>query len=192
MADLADTRQHEALVDSCWNAAGGIDIWVNNAGADVLTGSASAMSFDEKLEQLWRVDVRGSIGISRRIGSRMKKRGRGVILNMGWDQAISGMGGDSGELFSAIKGAVMSFSQSLARSLAPQVRVNCLAPGWIKTAWGQQASDDWQSRAQQECLLQRWGSVQDVAKMARFLASPEAEFITAQIVPINGGFKHSC
>ena len=77
----------------------------------------------------------------------MKARGRGAIINIGWDQAEQGMAGDSGEMFAAIKGAVMAFTRSLAQSLAPQVRVNCLAPGWIETAWGEQASDYWQERA---------------------------------------------
>ena len=59
----------------------------------------------------------------------MKAAGRGVILNMGWDQAETGMEGDSGELFAVTKGAVMAFTRSLALALAPHVRVNCLAPG---------------------------------------------------------------
>ena len=113
-----------------------------------------------------------------------------VILNIGWDQALWGMAGDSGEMFAAIKGAVMSFSRSLAQSLAPEVRVNCLAPGWIKTAWGEQASAAWQERAVGEALLQRWGTPQDVATVARFLASPAAAFVTGQVIPVNGGFRY--
>ena len=100
------------------------------------------------------------------------------------------MGGESGEMFAAIKGAVMAFTRSLAISLAPQVRVNCLAPGWIKTSWGETASDYWADRAVGEALLQRWGEPQDVASAARFLCSPAASFITGQILPINGGFRH--
>jgi 3-oxoacyl-[acyl-carrier protein] reductase len=67
------------------------------------------------------------------------------------------------------------------------VRVNCLAPGWIKTAWGQQASDAWQQRAVGESLLQRWGTPEDVARVARFLVSPAAAFVTGQVVAVNGG-----
>jgi 3-oxoacyl-[acyl-carrier protein] reductase len=99
------------------------------------------------------------------------------------------MAGDSGEMFAAIKGAVMAFSKSLARSLAPHVRVNCLAPGWIRTSWGQVAPDYWQARAREESLLHRWGTPDDVARMARFLASPASDFITGQVIPINGGFR---
>jgi NAD(P)-dependent dehydrogenase (short-subunit alcohol dehydrogenase family) len=97
------------------------------------------------------------------------------------------MEGDSGELFGAAKGAVMAFTRSLARSLAPKVRVNCLAPGWIKTAWGENASAQWQDRVRAETPLRRWGLPEDVAAAARWLASPAAAYITGQIIRINGG-----
>ena len=189
LGDLADGMSRAELVEQAWCWRGGVDVWVNNAGADVLTGEAAGWPFDRKLEQLWNVDVTATIDLSRRVGARMKARGGGVILNMGWDQADRGMAGDSGEMFAAVKGAVMAFTRSLARSLAPQVRVNCLAPGWIRTAWGERASEDWQQRAAGESLLQRWGTPRDVAAVARFLASDQASFINGQIIPINGGFR---
>lgn len=187
LADLGKSAEVEQLVERAWHWRGGVDIWVNNAGADVLTGEAAAWPFEKKLETLWKVDVAGTMAASREIGKRMKERGRGAILNMGWDRAEFGMAGDSGELFAATKGAVMAFTRSLAHSLAPEVRVNCLAPGWIKTAWGDGASEYWQERAKEEALLQRWGTPEDVARAACFLASPSASFITGQIVPVNGG-----
>ena len=117
----------------------------------------------------------------------MKAQGHGSIVTMGWDQAETGMEGDSGELFAATKGAVMSFTRSLALSLAPTVRVNGLAPGWIKTDWGETASRTWQERVLHETPLARWGTPEDVARVACFLVSPAAEFLTGQIVRINGG-----
>ncbi|MEX0642370.1 MAG: SDR family oxidoreductase [Pirellulales bacterium] len=186
MADLAEPAEQDRLVDAAWSWRP-IEIWVNNAGADVLTGPPAKWSFEEKLAQLWRVDVAATLRLSRTVGQMMRARGQGVILNMGWDQAATGMGGDSGEMFGATKGAVMAASLSLAQSLAPEVRVNCLAPGWIRTDWGDSASDHWQERAEGESLLRRWGEPEDVARVARFLASPAAAFINGQIVPINGG-----
>lgn len=189
LCDLADQATHEALIERAWAWRGGVDLWINNAGADVLTGEAAGWPFERKLEELWRVDVTATARLSRLAGARMKQRGSGVIINLGWDQAEQGMAGDSGELFAAIKGAVMAFTKSLASSLAPQVRVNCLAPGWIRTSWGDKASDYWQQRAQHESLLGRWGTPEDVAHVARFLASPAASFITGQVIPVNGGFR---
>ena len=116
----------------------------------------------------------------------MKDHG-GVILNMGWDQAAVGMEGESGELFGAIKGAVMAFTRSLALSLAPKVRVNCLAPGWIRTAWGEEAPAEWQERVLREVPLERWGTPADIATTALFLVSDAASFISGQVVNINGG-----
>jgi 3-oxoacyl-[acyl-carrier protein] reductase len=190
--DLADAAGAIGFVDTVWQWHGGVDIWINNAGADVLTGEAAAWDFEQKLDTLWKVDVAGTVRLSRIVGQRMKAAGqetaRYALLNMGWDQAQRGMAGDSGEMFATIKSAVMAFTRSLAKSLAPQVRVNCLAPGWIKTAWGHDASEYWQQRACGESLLGRWGTPEDVAKVARFLVSPDAEFINGQIIAINGGW----
>jgi 3-oxoacyl-[acyl-carrier protein] reductase len=188
LCDLADEASHAPLVERAWEGRSGVDVWVNNAGADVLTGDAARWTFERKLAELWRVDVVATMRLSRLAGARMKSRGRGAIVNIGWDQAEHGMAGDSGELFAASKGAVMAFTKSLAHSLAPSVRVNCLAPGWIKTSWGDRAGDYWQRRAAGESLLERWGTPEDVARVARFLVSPAAAFITGQVLPVNGGF----
>jgi 3-oxoacyl-[acyl-carrier protein] reductase len=185
VTDLA-RADYDAVVQSIWRESP-VDVWVNNAGADVLTGPAANMSFDEKLRLLWDVDVQATVGLSRAIGRRMFERGSGVILNMSWDQADTGMAGDSGEMFAAVKGAIAAFTRSLAKSLAPRVRVNCLAPGWIRTAWGETASEAWQARARGESLLARWGTPEDVAQAVRHLASPASSFINGQVVAVNGG-----
>jgi 3-oxoacyl-[acyl-carrier protein] reductase len=187
MADLADRKQGDELVDRAWELWGGLDAWFQIAGADTLTGSNARLPFDRKLELLWAVDVVATIRLCREVGRRMKAQGHGAIVTMGWDQAETGMEGDSGELFAATKGAVMAFTRSLALSLAPEVRVNALAPGWIKTAWGDSAPAAWRERAVRETPLARWGTPEDVARVACFLASPAAAFVTGQIVRINGG-----
>ncbi len=191
VADLAHLPAHDALIEKAWNWQGGVDIWVNNAGADVLTGEHRQETFEERLDRLWRVDVRAAIRLSRHVGAKMVERGSGVILNIGWDGAERGMAGETAELFAAAKGAVMAFTRSLAQSLAPRVRVNCLALGWIKTAWAESASEYWQQRARRESLVGRWGEPRDVAQAARFLVSPAAAFITGQVIPVNGGFRNS-
>ncbi|NBO91891.1 MAG: 2-amino-4-hydroxy-6-hydroxymethyldihydropteridine diphosphokinase [Planctomycetia bacterium] len=186
-ADLREQEGCQRLAATAWEAFGALDAVINNAGADTLTGEAAHWSFERKLEELLRVDVLATLMLSRDLGQRMKARGRGVVVNMGWDQAETGMEGDSGELFATTKGAVMCFSRSLALSLSPEVRVHCLAPGWIRTAWGETASAVWQERVQRETPQQRWGTPEDVAVATRWLLSPRAGYFHGQTVKINGG-----
>ena len=120
MADLADRDAGDRLVEEAWDVWGGLDAWLHIAGADTLTGADAKLSFDAKLDLLWSVDVAATIRLCRAVGRRMKAQGPGSIVTMGWDQAETGMEGDSGELFAATKGAIMAFTRSLALSLAPR------------------------------------------------------------------------
>jgi 2-amino-4-hydroxy-6-hydroxymethyldihydropteridine diphosphokinase len=187
LADLSDPAEHARFIKSAWDQWAGLDIWINNAGADTLTGQAAHWPFEHKLQALLDVDVKATMLISRAVGERMQRHRGGVILNVGWDQTETGMEGDSGQLFGAAKGAVMAFTKSLALTLAPEVRVNCLAPGWIRTAWGESASEKWHERVRRETPLGRWGTPEDVARTARWLVSPAAAFITGQVIRVNGG-----
>ncbi len=191
LGNLAEPGGAERLADEVVTALPALDIFVAVAGADVLTREAAAWSFDRKLEALLTVDVLGTIAMARRIGGAMQAGGGGSIVTVGWDQAEVGMEGDSGQLFAATKGAVMAFTRSLARSLGPAVRVNCVAPGWIRTAWGERASDVWQQRARREAMLGRWGEPGYVAGAVACLASPESRWITGQVLPVNGGFRRA-
>jgi len=213
-ADFSELSALAPLVDSAWDWKGRIDGWINNAGGDVLTGNWKDRPFDEKLDYLLKTDVSATLMLCRSVGKKMFDRfenlsvdsasaasspldssstesSTGVIINIGWDQAWQGMEGDSGELFATTKGAIMAMTKSLAQTFAPHVRVNCIAPGWIETKWGQQTSAYWDQRAKSESLMNRWGSPADVASTALFLCSPAASFISGHILPVNGGFRYS-
>lgn len=186
-ADIRSPDDLTRLVEDAWQVLGRVDVWVNNAGVDLLTGDGAKLGYDAKLEQLLEGDVRSTLLLTRLVAKRMRDQGGGSVLNIGWDQADRGMEGDSGELFATSKNAIMGFTRSAALSYAPTVRINCIAPGWIRTAWGETASDVWQQRVLRETPLARWGTPQDIAKLARFLCSPDASFITGQVVNCNGG-----
>ena len=189
LADLADPGDIERLVDSAWAAlAGRVDVWINNAGADILTRGALQHSFAERLQQILDVDLRATVLCSRLVGRRLQVQGGGLIINVAWDQALTGgVGTESGQLFAAAKAGIVGFSKALARGLAPTVRVNVLAPGWIETAWGADVNRELYERLRKQTPLQRWGLPEDVAGAAVFLASDTSAFLTGQVLMVNGG-----
>ena len=155
--DFRDSDERSRFADRCFDKVGPVDAVVCNAGADLLTTDLRQASYEDRLDALLEVDVRGTITVARGFGSRFLQQGHGHILTIGWDQSDRGMEGESGELFATAKNAVMGFSRSLAVSLAPSVRVNCIAPGWIRTAWGETAPDHWQERVLAETPLEKVG-----------------------------------
>ncbi len=134
--DLADEAALASLGASAHERLGRLDAWINNAGADILTGSSASMSDVQKMDLLMSVDLRGTILASWQAAVILAKQpDGGVIINMSWDHVLTGMPGTNPQLFAAVKGGVLAFSKSLARSVAPRVRVNVLAPGWIETSF---------------------------------------------------------
>jgi 3-oxoacyl-[acyl-carrier protein] reductase len=187
-ADLGTRAGCEALVAEASERLGGLDVWVNNAGADVLTGEAAGWDWERKLDLLLAVDLKGTIACSYAVSAVMREQpAGGAIVNMSWDHVASGMAGADPELFSAVKGGVLAYSKSLARAVGPRVRVNVLCPGWIETAFAQQADAELRRSVAESTPLRRWGRPADVAAAALYLASPEASFITGQGINVNGG-----
>jgi 3-oxoacyl-[acyl-carrier protein] reductase len=186
--DVTDLGSLRALAPASLAALGRIDIWVNNAGADILTGSGSSLSTVEKLDLLLATDLRGTMLASWQAAEALgAQEGGGVIINMSWDHVLSGMSGLNPQLFAAVKGGVLAFSKSLARSVAPRVRVNVLAPGWIRTSFGERLDEKTRRTIAESAPLNRWGTPEDVAEVAVFLASPAAGFLTGQTFLVNGG-----
>ena len=186
--NLADPASVDALGPSVRDALGRVDVWVNNAGGDILTGTGASLSRREKLDLLLAVDLRGTILASwQAVDIMSAQEDGGVIINMSWDHVLTGLAGPNPQLYAAVKGGVLAFSKSLARSVAPRVRVNVLAPGFIETSFGEQADAGWRSAVIASTPLARWGTPDDVAGAAVFLSSPAARFLTGQTILVNGG-----
>ncbi len=187
-ANLTDPKDVTFLIDEALSELGQIDIWVNNAGADILTGKGAELSEQEKLQSLIDIDLKGTINCCWSVLPVMEQAGHGVIINMTWDLAIHGFQGRNPQMFAAVKAGVRGFSQSLAKTVAPEIRVNLVAPGWIETAFAEEIMKTtyYQERIS-EIPLNRFGQPEDVANAALYLASDEAAYITGQIININGG-----
>jgi 3-oxoacyl-[acyl-carrier protein] reductase len=173
LADMASVSELAELGATARRSLGRLDVWINNAGADVLTAAAAALSPIQKLDLLLAVDLRGTVLASWQAADMFAAQDEGgVIINMSWDHVLTGMA---------------AFSKSLARSVAPRVRVNIIAPGFIETAFGAGAGGEWRRAVVESTPLNRWGTPDDVAAAAVFLASPAAAFLTGQTILVGGG-----
>ena len=187
-ADISSQDGINRLLAESQTILGAIDIWVNNAGADILTGANASADDQQKLESLIAVDLLGTMNCCWSVLPCMQARGTGTIINMSWDLAIHGFTGRNPQMFAAVKAGVLGFSKSLARTCAPEVRVNILAPGWIQTAFADDIMEKeyYQARIK-EIPMQRFGLAEDVANAAVYLASDEATYLSGEVINVNGG-----
>ena len=121
LADVSSDDAQDKLADDAWAWKNRLDIWVNNAGADVLTGEAANWSFEENLRGSGRSTSWRTMRLLCRVGRRMQTaRHRGAILNIGWDQADTGMAGDSGEISPPSKGPSTAFTRASPNRWPPK------------------------------------------------------------------------
>jgi 3-oxoacyl-[acyl-carrier protein] reductase len=186
-ADVAVPADVQRLLDATVASFGRVDAWVNNAGADILTGPAGSWAEETKWDRVMAVDLKGTWLCSRTAATAMRERGEGVIVNVSWDHVAHGMGNPTAAIYAAAKGGVAAMSRCLAREFAPRVRVNVVAPGWIMTDWLAGAGETVRQHVTAATPLGRWGTPADVASAVVFLASPEAGFITGETILVGGG-----
>lgn len=187
-ADVGEPREVARLVREAVALLGGIDIWINMAGADILTGEGARLPDEEKLARLIDTDLRGTMLASWAAAQELAKRPGASLVNTSWDQALTGMGGRNPEMFAAVKAGISGFTRALARSLAPGVRVNEVAPGWIETAFAaQDMTAEYRARVEECTPMRKFGQPQDVAEAVVYLVSDEASFVTGQTLRVNGG-----
>jgi len=186
-ADVSRAEDVSRLLGSTLEAFGRVHAWVNNAGADILTGEARTWPGERQWDQVMAVDLKGTWLCSRAAADSMRNDGGGVIVNLAWDHVSHGMGNPTAAIYAAAKGGVAAMSRSMAREFAPTVRLNVVAPGWIRTQWLDGAGADVQQRVADATPLGRAGTPDDIAGAVAFLISPEAAFITGQTLLVNGG-----
>ncbi len=187
-ADVGEAQAVQKLVAEAKAVLGGIDVWANIAGFDILTGAGAALSDADKLARLIDVDLRGTMMCCAAASSEIETGG--AIINLSWDLALIGMKGRNPEMFAAVKAGVTGYTRSLARSLAPSIRVNEIAPGWIETAFAENEMDpSYRAAVIEQTPLARFGRPEDVAHAAVYLACDESSFVSGQTLKVNGGLS---
>ncbi len=174
-----------ASVEAMFAAAGEVDLLVNNAGV-AHYGLITDLTFDDWRE-LMRVNLDGAFLCCRAAvpGMVRRKAGNIIIISSMWGQ----VGASCEAAYSASKSALCGMSKALAKELAPSgVRVNCIAPGVVRTPMLKDFSEEDLENLRLETPLERLGEPEDVAELVSYVASEKARFLTGQVIGLNGGF----
>jgi 3-oxoacyl-[acyl-carrier protein] reductase len=184
--DVTDAKAVSAAVERLAGAWGRIDVLVNNAG--VIRDNLLGLLEDEDIRVVLETNVGGVFNVTRAVVPHMIARRAGKIVNL---SSVSGEKGGRGQTnYAASKGAINAFTRALAVELAPRkITVNCVAPGVIETEMSQAVRDLAGDEVKGRILLRRFGQPQDVAHAVWFLASRFADYITGEVLHVDGGFK---
>ena len=182
--DVGDAGQVDAAVKAIVEQRGRIDILVNNAGVtrDNLLMRLTGDDFDAVV----RTNLKGTFLVTKVVSRQMIRQRSGRIVNM--SSVVGEMGNAGQSVYAATKAGILGFTKAMARELAPRaITVNAIAPGFITTDMTQSLPEAARKEFADRIPLGRFGSPEEVADLALFLASDAASYVTGQVVGINGG-----
>lgn len=187
-ANVARGEEVKAMVDSIVSQWGKIDILVNNAG--ITRDTLLLRMKDEDWDAVLSVNLKGTYNCMKAVLSSMSKQRRGRIVNI---SSIVGVIGNAGQAnYAASKAAVIGLTKTVAREYASRgITVNAVAPGFIDTAMTAVLSPEVKENLLKQIPLARLGSSTDVANAVVFLASDRANYMTGQVLHVNGGMYMS-
>jgi 3-oxoacyl-[acyl-carrier protein] reductase len=184
--DVRDAAACTDLVERVVERNGRIDLLVNNAG--VIRDNPLTILEEEDVRVVLETNVTGAFNLTRAVAPHMISKRRGKIINI---SSVAGEKGGRGQTnYAASKGALNAFTRALAVELAPRsITVNAVAPGVVETEMSRQVRERAPEEVLSRILLRRIGRPVDVAYAVWFLASRFADYITGQVLHVDGGFK---
>jgi 3-oxoacyl-[acyl-carrier protein] reductase len=177
----------QKMIDSTIDEFGKVDVLVNLAGYPA-RGEWNKKFLELTVDDFFKpinVDLLGSFLCARTVAPHMLRQKNGVIVNVSSTPALAGH--DKGFAFTVAKAAIIGLTKALAFELAPFVRVNTIALGNVETAWTLELSKEELSAAQNENLIRRFGSQEEVVRTLVFLCSDDSSFINGQTIVLDGG-----
>ncbi len=182
--NVADAKAGEAMIEETLNRFGRVDILVNNAG--ITRDGVLLRMKDEDWDLVLAVNLKGAYHCTKAALRPFLKQKGGKIVNIA---SVTGQMGNAGQSnYAASKAGLMGFTKSVAREYANRnIQVNAVAPGFIDTAMSQAIPEKGREFLIKQIPMERLGTAEDVAEAVLFLASSAADYITGQVLNVNGG-----
>lgn len=182
--DISDYNKAVEMMEEVFTSFGRLDVLVNNAG--ITKDQLLLRMTEEEFDDVIRVNLKGTFNCIKGASKRMLKQRFGKIINM---TSIIGITGNIGQCnYSASKAGIIGLTKSLAKEFASRnIQVNAIAPGFIKTEMTDKIPDKIREEMIKAIPLQRMGMPQDIANLVAFLASDKSDYITGQIIQVDGG-----
>lgn len=183
-ADVSKSHEVENFINTVLNEFGSIDILVNNAG--ITKDNLLIRMSEEEFNQVMDVNLKGVFNFTKAVSKLMIKKRAGKIINVSSVVGITGNAGQSN--YAAAKAAIIGFTKSVAKELASRgINVNAVAPGFIETDMTAVLSDKIKEQMKNIIPLNKTGKPEDVSNAVLFLASSNSDYITGQVINIDGG-----
>lgn len=184
--NVSDFEACEAMIKDIVKEHGRLDILVNNAG---ITKDGLIMKMkEEDFDSVLNVNLKGTFNTIRHSARQMLRQKSGKIINI---SSVSGILGNAGQAnYAASKAGVIGLTKTMARELGSRgITVNAIAPGFVDTEMTGVLSEEIRENACRQIILGRFGKPEDIANVAVFLASDKADYITGQVISVDGGMN---